>query len=267
VHPFLREPGPIAFAHRGGAGEAPENTLAAFEIAVTRGYRYLETDAHITRDGVLVAFHDDRLDRVTDRTGAIAQLTIEEVETADAGYRFSRDGGGSFPFRGRGIRVPRLEELLVSWPEVQINIDPKADACVGPLAALLDRLAGWKRVCVGSFSDRRLRRIRQLGRGRACTSMGPRAVALARLAASSGLMPRLGADCIQVPTRRGPIPIVTPRFLDAAHRAGLPVHVWTVDDEAAIEQLLDLGVDGIMSDRLELLARVFAHRGLPLAAQ
>ena len=266
LHPFLDQPGPIAFAHRGGAGEAPENTLAAFEIAVSLGYRYLETDAHITRDGVLVAFHDDRLDRVTDRTGVIAELGIEDVEAADAGYTFSRDGGSSFPFRGREIRVPRLEELLVRWRDVRVNIDPKADACVPPLAALLDRLGSWQRVCIGSFSDRRLRRIRALGHERACTSMGPRAVALARLAATSGVMPRLGADCIQVPIRRGPVTIVTKRFIDAARRAGLPVHVWTVNDEATIEQLLELGVDGIMSDRLGLLREVFARRGLPLQA-
>jgi len=117
---------------------------------------------------------------------------------------------------------------------------------------------------VGSFSDSRVRRIRALGRGRACTSMGPHAVAVARLAATSGVMPRLGGDCIQVPIRRGPITIVTKRFIDAAHRAGLPVHVWTANDEATIERLLELGVDGIMSDRLRLLREVFARRGLPL---
>ena len=261
MHPFLDHPGPIAFAHRGGSGDAPENTLVAFEIAVTLGYRYLETDAHITRDGVLVAFHDDRLDRVTDRTGTIAERTVAEVEAADAGYRFSRDGGVSFPFRGRGIRVPRLEDLLVRWPDVRFNIDPKADACVEPLAALLDRLNAWDRVCIGSFSDRRLRRIRELGHGRACTSMGPRAVALAWFAAKFGLMPRLGADCLQVPTRRGPIPIVTERFVAAAHRAALPVHVWTINDESTIDRLLALGVDGIMSDHLRLLLKVLGrHR-------
>lgn len=123
MHSFLDRPGPIAFAHRGGGGAAPENTLPAFEIAVTLGYSYLETDAHITRDGVLVAFHDARLDRVTDRTDAIAELGIGEVEAADAGYTFSSDGGSSFPFRGRGIRVPRLQEILVRWPDVRINIE------------------------------------------------------------------------------------------------------------------------------------------------
>ena len=265
MHSYLSQPGPIAFAHRGGAGEAPENTLAAFEIAVTLGYRYLETDAHVTRDGVLVAFHDDRLDRVTDRTGAIAELGIVEVEAADAGYTFSPDGGSSFPFRGRDIRVPWLEEILVRWPGVRINIDPKSDPCVGPLVALLDRLGAWERVCIGSFSDRRLRRIRALSRGQACTSMGPRSVALARLAATSGMMARLSADCVQVPIRRGPFPIVTKRFVQAAHRVGLPVHVWTINDEATMDDLLDFGVDGIMTDRLRLLRDVFAHRGLPLA--
>jgi glycerophosphoryl diester phosphodiesterase len=264
VHPFLDEPRPIAFAHRGGAGEAPENTLAAFEIAVALGYTYLETDVHLTRDGVLVAFHDDRLDRVTDRTGAIAGLGIAEVEAADPGHAFSPDGGRTFPFRGCGIRVPRLEEILARWPDARINIDPKSDACVRPLAALLDRLGAWERVCVGSFSDRRLRRIRALGRGRACTSMGPQAVALARLTAASGLMRRLGADCIQVPISRGRIPIVTERFIAAAHRAGLPVHVWTINEETTINQLLDLEVDGIMSDRLRLLRSVLRGRGVAL---
>jgi len=264
VHPFLVESGPIAFAHRGGGGEAPENTLAAFEIAVRLGYRYLETDVHLTRDGVLVAFHDERLDRVTDRTGAIAELGIAEVEAADAGHTFSPDGGRTFPFRGCGIRVPRLQEILSRWPDARVNIDPKSDASVGPLAALLDRVGAWERVCIGSFSDRRLRRIRALGRGRACTSMGPGAVALARLTTASGVMRRLGADCIQVPISRGPIPIVTARFIAAAHRAGLPIHVWTINEETTINQLLDLEVDGIMTDRLRLLRDVLTRRGLAL---
>lgn len=264
-HPFLGQAPPIAFAHRGGGEEAPENTLEAFGAAVALGYRYLETDAHLTRDGVLVAFHDDRLDRVTDRRGLIADLGIAEVEAADAGHRFSPDRGVTFPFRERGVRVPRLEELLSRWPGCRVNIDPKSDACAGPLATLLDRLDAWERVCIGSFSDRRLRRIRRLSRGRACTSMGPRAVAVARIAAAAGRLPRLGADCIQVPMRHGRIPIVTPRFVRAAHRARLPVHVWTVDDEPTMQRLLDLGVDGLMTGRPRLLRDVLTRRGIPLA--
>jgi glycerophosphoryl diester phosphodiesterase len=264
-HPFLDHDGPIAFAHRGGAGDAPENTLPAFEGAIDLGYRYLETDAHATRDGVVVAFHDACLDRVTDRSGAIAELEVAEVEAADAGYKFSLDGGRSFPFRGRGVRVPRLGELLLRWPEARLNIDPKTDECVRPLLALVDRLDAWDRICVGSFSDRRLRHVRTLSRMRACTSMGPRAVAIARAASTLGVMPRQGADCIQVPPRRGAIPLVSARFVGAAHRAGLPVHVWTVNDQQTMHELLDLGVDAIISDRTHLLADVFASRRLNLS--
>ena len=264
LHPFLDRRGPVAIAHRGGAEEAPENTLEAFAGAVALGYRYLETDAHLSRDGVVVAFHDPRLDDTTDGRGAIAALGIDEIEAADAGYRFSSDGGRSFPFRGRAVRIPRLEELLLRWPAAHVNVDPKADACVEPLLALIDRLGAWHRVGLGSFSDARLRRVRALSRGRACTSMGPRAVAVARAAALCGVMPRQGADCLQVPLRHGAIPIVTAGFVRAAHRAGLPVHVWTVNAESTMHALLDLGVDGVMTDRPRLLRDVFAARGLAL---
>jgi glycerophosphoryl diester phosphodiesterase len=199
---------------------------------------------------------------VTDCVGAIAELDITEVEAADAGYAFTPDGGQSFPFRGSGVRVPRLEELLRRWPAVRVNIDPKSDRSVVPLAALLDRLDAWERVCMGSFSARRLLRIRRLCGTRVCVSMGPSAVSLARLSSLAGRMQRHGADCIQVPPRQGPIPIVTARFIRAAHRTGLPVHVWTVNDEATMHALLDLGVDGVMTDRPRLLRDVFARRGL-----
>jgi glycerophosphoryl diester phosphodiesterase len=231
---------------------------------VALGYRHLETDAHVTRDGVVVAFHDARLDGLTDRTGAIAALSIAEVEAADAGFHFSPDGGRSFPFRGRGVRVPRLEELLLRWPDARVNIDPKDDPCVDPLVALVERLGVWDRVSFGSFSDRRLRRIRALGRGRASTSMGPVAVTLARVAALRGRMPRLGATCVQVPIRTGAIRIVDAGFVRAAHGAGLHVHVWTIDEPETMHALLDLGVDGIMTDRPRVLRDVFAERRLAL---
>jgi glycerophosphoryl diester phosphodiesterase len=265
-HGFLGRGAPLAIAHRGGAGEAPENTLPAFAAAIALGYRYLETDVHLTRDGVLVAFHDAHLDRVTDRGGAIAELGISDVEAADAGHAFTPDGGKSFPFRGTGIRVPRLEELLVRWPDARINIDPKNDACVDPLVALVERMAVWDRVCIGSFSDRRIARVRRLSGGRACTSMGPRAVAVAVAAvAGGGRMPRQGADCLQVPVRIGPVAIVTARFIQAAHRARLPVHVWTINDQATMHHVLELGVDGVMTDQLALLRDVMTTRGLALA--
>jgi glycerophosphoryl diester phosphodiesterase len=262
LHPYLDEPGPVAIAHRGGCEEAPWNTLEAFAAAERLGCRHLETDAQVTRDGVVVAFHDLRLDAATERTGAVGELRYAEVAAADAGFRSSPDGGRSFPFRGRGARIPRLEELL-ERPGLRVNVDPKTDACVAPLVDLVERLGAWDRVGFGSFSDRRLRQLRALSGGRACTSMGPRAVAVAAAAvASAGRMPRQGADCLQVPLRAGGVPLLTPRLVAAAHRAGLPVHVWTVNDEAAMRRVLDLGVDGVMTDRPRLLLEVLRARGL-----
>lgn len=252
-HPFVRAPAPLVIAHRGASGEAPENTLPAFQAAIDAGCRYLETDVHVTRDGVVVAFHDDRLDRVTDRRGAIEELDIAEVEQADAGYHHAA-------FRGTGVRVPRLEEILTRWPDAYVNIDPKHDHAVEPLVALLDRLRAWERVCIGAFSDRRLARVRKLSHGAACTSMGPAATATARLAAATGRMPRLGADCLQVPIRAHGVTIVTERFVHAAHRAHLPVHVWTVDDAPTMHSLLDIGVDAIMTNRPQIAFEVTAAR-------
>jgi glycerophosphoryl diester phosphodiesterase len=260
---FLESPAPIAFAHRGGAEEAPENTMAAFESAVALGFRYLETDVHMTRDGTVVAFHDAALDRVTDRRGRIEALQLAEVRAADAGFWFSRDGGRTHPFRGRGCTVPTVEELLTRWDDVFVNLDPKSDAAVAPLVALLRRLGACERVCVGSFSDSRLARFRALSGGRVCTSMARRAVAAARLASFARRpVARLGADCMQVPVRWGRIRVVDRALIAAAHRSGLPVHVWTVNDEQSMARVVDLGVDGIMSDRPRLLRDLLQARGL-----
>jgi glycerophosphoryl diester phosphodiesterase len=228
--------------------------MEAFQAALDAGCRYLETDAHLTRDGVVVAFHDHRLDEKTDMRGEIEALSIAEVEQADAGFHFAA-------FRGRGVRVPRLEDILTRWPDAFLNIDPKTDRCVEPLAALLERHAAWDRTCIGSFSDRRLTRVRRLSRGRACTSMGPAATATARLAAGTGRMPRLGADCLQVPLRWYGVALITERFVGAAHRAHLPVHAWTVDDPLTMRRLLDLGVDAIMTNRPSLLFDVIRQHG------
>ncbi|HIM84911.1 MAG TPA: glycerophosphodiester phosphodiesterase, partial [Acidimicrobiia bacterium] len=141
LHPFLDHPGILAFAHRGGTGAWPENTLAAFRHAVGLGYRYLETDVHLTADGAVVAFHDDSLDRLTDRTGRIADLSWDEVSEARV--------AGTQP-------VPLLAELLDEFPEACINIDPKHDAVVEPLARVLRDAGALRRVCIGAFSDRRI---------------------------------------------------------------------------------------------------------------
>ena len=160
-----------------------------------------------------------------------------------------------------GESVPLLEDLLTTWPEVRVNIDPKHDAVVEPLIDLVRRTGTTDRICIGAFADRRIARMREaLGPG-LCTSMGPKQVA--RLIGASRGLPsgELDASCVQVPVRRGPVPLVTPRFLAAAHERGLPVHVWTVDDPAEMRRLLDMGVDGIMTDRSDLLKALLVERG------
>jgi len=238
--------------------------MAAFAHAISLGYTYIETDVHVTRDGVVVAFHDDRLDRVTDRDGLISDLTIEEVEAADAGYWYTPDQGNTFPFRGCGEKVPRLEHLLTTFHDARVNIDPKNDAAVVPLLTVLHAQDAYDRVCVGSFSDRRLRWIRRLSNGRACTSMGSRAAGLARVGSWLGAVPRSSADCVQLPVRSHGVRLIDKRLLAACHCHSLPVHVWTINNESEMEALLDLGVDGIMSDHPGLLAEVFARRRLKL---
>jgi glycerophosphoryl diester phosphodiesterase len=247
AYPFLDWPGPIPFAHRGGASEVPENTMPAFEHAVRLGYRYLETDVHVTADGELLAFHDDRLDRVTDAVGVIAELPWATVRQARV--------DGREP-------IPRFEELLDAFPDVRVNVDPKHDAAVEPLAEALRRTGAVERVCVGAFSDRRLDRLRSLVGAHLCTSMGPRQVA--RLIAASRRLPGVGglrAPCAQVPTHQGRMPLVTERFVATAHRLGIQVHVWTIDDRVEMERLLDLGVDGIMTDRPQVLKDLLVERG------
>ena len=254
--PFLEHDGPIAFAHRGGAeGDLVglENSLAAFARAVDLGFTYLETDVHATADGVLLAFHDRTLDRVTDTVGRVVELPWTTVRSARI--------GGREP-------IPRLEDLLGTWPDIKVNVDVKHVSAVAPLVEVIRRTGAIDRVCVASFSERRLAAVRrELGPG-LCTSLGPRAVGLLRAAAThrwASALARPGAPCAQVPDRVGPLRVVTPALVRLAHSRGQRVHVWTVDEAAEMHRLLDLGVDGIMTDRLETLRAVFRARGLWLA--
>jgi glycerophosphoryl diester phosphodiesterase len=242
-HPFLDWNGPIPFAHRGGASDVPENTMPAFQHAVNLGYRYVETDVQVTSDGVLVAFHDNDLRRTCGRSGRISDLPWSEVRTAMV--------SGAAP-------IPLMEDMLGTWPELRINIDCKTDAAVDPLVACLRRTNSLDRVLLGSFSDARLRRLRkELGDG-VCTSLGPVGVATLRF----GRPRHVDAMAAQVPVKQGPLTVTNPAFVDRAHALGLAVHVWTIDDPDEIRRLLDLGVDGIMTDRPEVLRTVFQERGL-----
>lgn len=247
---YLDSPTPLAFAHRGGETGHPENTLPAFAGAVELGFRYLETDAHLTADGHVVAFHDDVLDRVTTLTGPIERRSAAELQQ---------------PVVDALHPVPLMSDLLDAFPDARINIDPKSDAVLEPLIDLLRRHDALDRVALGAFSDSRLERARQLAGPSLCTALGPRAVAgLIAASRTRRLWPRppeYAGAMAQVPVQQGRIPIVTPAFVELAHRAGLQVHVWTIDDPDEMTRLLDLGVDGIMTDRPAVLRDVLTRRG------
>ena len=249
VHPFLDHPLPLAIAHRGGSLDGVENTMASFAAAVDLGYRYLETDVRVTADGELVVFHDARVDRVVGRPGRVRELTWAELSTLRV--------GGREP-------VPRLDEMLKTWPDVRFIIDPKCDGAVEPLIRVLREHDVLDRVCVGSFSDERLRRMRDAFGPALCTSMGPGELVRLRAAAWRLLpvaaVPR-AARCVQMPVRHGPIVLAEPRCIGLAHDLGLQVHLWTINDPAAMRRLLDLGVDAIMTDDLVALRDVLRERG------
>lgn len=226
-----------------------ENTLAAFEHAVALGYHYLETDVHATADGVLLAFHDDLLDRVTDQVGSIADLSAAEVDRA-------RIAGEH--------RIPRMADLLEAFPDCRFNIDIKSAGAVRPLADLLARTRAQSRACVGSFSLRRLDAFRKLSAGTVATSAAPPEV-VAFVTAPSGRLARAltrgRVAALQVPHHSGPVPVVTASLVRRAHAAGAHVHVWTIDEPDEMHHLLDIGVAGIFTDRTDVLKDVLVERG------
>jgi glycerophosphoryl diester phosphodiesterase len=282
---FLDHPRPLAFAHRGGAAHAPENSWRAFEHAVGLGYGYLETDVQATSDGVLIAFHDRTLDRVTGQPGRVCRLPLKQI----AGARI----GGTEP-------IPVLEDVLAAWPDVRFNIDVKDASAIAPLARVLRRTNAWDRVCVVSFSASRLRATRRALDRPVCMAASPLGTAMVRLGpppaspeprgphrygfkrrsvagpmAAAARRPgapgavagqparplaerlaRADVRCVQLPAR-----LATPSFIGRAHQLGLQVHVWTVNDRLTMEGLLNLGVDGIMTDETMTLREVLMRRG------
>lgn len=250
----------LALAHRGGAtypaNRGRENTRYAFQRAIDLGYRYLETDVHATADGRLVAFHDTSLDRVTDRAGAIAQLSFDEVRAARI------DGE---------LQIPTLAELLTAFPHARFNIDAKADSAVGPLSTVIREYEATDRVCLSSFSPRRLRRLRRL-LPNVPTVTSFYAVAQLRFAPGLSRIPALRrlldspGVALQLPTtyqfRGRRITVLTSSLITAAHRAGKQIHVWTIDDVNEMDRLIDLGVDGIFTDRIDVLKAAALRHGL-----
>lgn len=218
--------------------------MAAFQHAVDLGYRYIETDVHRSADGVLVAAHDAGLDRVAGESQAIGDLSWDELQRIDL---------------GDGEKIPRFSELLDAFPDVRINVEPKADDAVDLLASVIADHGAIDRVCIGSFRDDRIGRMRELLGPELCTSAGPKALARIFLSMLTRRTWTGGHACLQLPSSYGPIK-VDRRLLDGAQRLGLHVHVWTINDEAEMRTLLDLGVDGVMTDDTELLRSVMQDR-------
>jgi glycerophosphoryl diester phosphodiesterase len=248
-YPFLDAPTPLAFAHRGGAAYGDENTVAAFGRAVELGYRYLETDVRATADGVPVVFHDDTLARMLDRPQRVGELRWADLAAI-------RSGGEPV--------VPRLDAVLEAWPGVRFNIDVKSDDAVDPVVDLVRRMGAVPRVLLAAFSDARTARMRAALGPDLATSLGRRGVAALWLASRTGRGGRRATDgpaAAQVPPRSRRIPVVDRRFVAHAHRLGLQVHVWTIDEPAQMHHLLDLGVDGIMTDHITVLRDVYQARG------
>lgn len=260
--PYLDEPREkgriVALAHRGGA-EHPdllglENTLTAFRHAVDLGYQYLETDVHATSDGHLVAFHDESLDRVTDRTGLIIGLPLSEVAGAVIGASLGADE-----------RIPLLVDLMEELPEARFNIDLKAPTAVEPMVEVLRRTGWHDRVCVASFTERTLRRFRKQVDRPVATTTGVLAVAVHAYTPYPLAMRRLVRDdgaVFQVPHHYRRHVVVDRRFVELAHASGRHVHVWTIDDRAEMEHLLDLGVDGLITDRTDVCKEALVKRGM-----
>lgn len=255
--PYLDGEHPLRFAHRGSRILWPENTAVAFEGAVELGYLYLETDVRITRDGVVVVFHDETLDRTTNGQGKVSDWLFEDLKHLDTGWWFDPDS--DYPHRGGVAEVSSLEEIFERFPEQRFNIDLKGPDMEWPVADVIRRCKRRETVMIGSFSSRRIRKFRRVTLGAVATSAGP--VAAMKMYAASRVGRSVGsyADAYQVPFDYRGIAIDA-KFVDAVHTSGAQIHCWTVDEAADMHRLLDVGVDGIVTDRPDILNEVLAAR-------
>ncbi len=242
---FLPSKTPFGIAHRGGRGGGPENTTAAFVHAVDLGYSHLETDVHVTSDGVVVAFHDQSLNRMTGSPSTIADHTWNELS------ELRLDGDHT---------IPRFDELLRALPNTRFNIDPKTDGAVEPLCRLLKEADAVDRVCIGSFSDRRIRHAKDALGAQLCTSPGPKELAALLMQARAGRVPKTDHACLQIPPSHLGVPLDGEWLISRFHDAGLQIHYWTVNDSSEMKRLLDAGADAIITDETATLRSVLGER-------
>lgn len=263
--PYTTHDKPLFFAHRGGALLAPENTLVAFEKGASFGANALELDIQTTSDDELVVIHDPTVDRTTNGSGPVAAFSLAELQKLDAGYRFTPDGGRTFPFRDQGITIPTLREVMELFPSLRINIDLKESSVAREkrLWQLIQDLHAEDRTLVASGDIHApIVRFRKLCGGRVATSASAWEIRVFVFSVYGRVARflRPAYDALQVPETWQGTRVVFPAMVAAAHWHGLDVHVWTVDDRPGMDRLLALGVDGLMSDRPDILAEALANR-------
>ena len=258
---WLQYDRPLVVAHRGGGGLRPENTMPAFEHAADLGVDAFETDVHLTRDGELVVSHDPDLDRISDGTGAIARLSLAEVQQADAGYHWSDDNGATFPWRGQGVQIPTVRELFTRFPDKRYILDckPENPIAARKLAEVAMECGVGERVCLASFSHDNVLAIRDVHPSITTSLSSPEVhVFWAAQILRCDALYRNKAHAIQVPPTQYGVPFLTRHFIQRAHANNMHVHAWTIDEEEEMRRLLALGVDGIITDYPDRLLRVMA---------
>jgi glycerophosphoryl diester phosphodiesterase len=252
---------PVNFAHRGGAKVVPENTIEGFREGLRLGAGVIELDVHATAEGHVVVIHDSKVDRTTDGTGPIREMTLAEAMRLDAGHKFTPDGGKTYPYRGRGVKIPTLGEVYAEFSGVPINIEIKGErpGIEGTIWRTIEGAEAQERTLVVSENSNTIRRFREASGGKVATASS--SLELISFWLLNGLrlsgLARPAYQALQGPeTYKGLLRIVTPGLIRAAHERGLRVDVWTIDEEPAMRRLLGFGVDGIMTDRPDVLARV-----------
>jgi glycerophosphoryl diester phosphodiesterase len=270
LKPYLADPRPVILAHQGASAYAPSDTIESFRLGMQQGADIIETDVHMTKDGVLVLAHDETVDRLTNGTGAIEEMTLAELRQLDFGYKFSPDGGQTFPWRGKGVQIPTLEEVFQQFPGVRVNLELKLSSKPMEPAVyeLVKQYQMEDKVAIASFHPEPGPRYRALDGGVAVRSASERDMYTFAALWLPGLsflwQPQVELFQLPVSQKVGPVEIRldTPRLIKAAHRVGVKVHYWTINDEATMRHLLAIGADGIITDRPDLAQKVMTEMGL-----
>ncbi|MCP5047358.1 MAG: glycerophosphodiester phosphodiesterase [bacterium] len=250
-HPYLSLEHPIRLAHRGSCLLWPENTMTAFQGAINHGCHYIETDLHVTKDGTIVMFHDNTLDRITNATGPINEWHWNDLSKLDAAYHFKPEE--DYPLRGKSINIPTLEETMDVFPNTRFNLDLKQPNIESTIADFINKYNYHDRVLITSFTGSRSRKCLKLLKHPTATSAGFRQALFFWALSRIKLRLPLQVNALQVPPCKGSLTVVDKKLINAAHALGIQVHAWVINDPDEMRRLLDLGVDGIVTDRIDYL--------------